>query len=146
MAPCTWSPPHICVTISTSYRAFVPTRNQEIVPPSHNHTKPPGTPSNRSTCHTHTTTVSLWELVRHLVRHRDTTVPFGAPPWHHRITVRHRATWSATVPPGPPQCRRRTDTTPRHSSVHPRSWQLSIISLYFQTMSDAISPYGLLLK
>ena len=75
------------VTFSPSIHASVPTRNQKIVPPSHNHTLPPGTPSNRATCHTHAATVSLWNLVRHLVRHRDTTVPPGAPPWNHRTTV-----------------------------------------------------------
>ena len=151
MAPLTWSPPHHRVIFSPSLHASVSTHSQEIVPPSHHHTLPPGTQSNRATCHTHAATVLLWDLVRHLVRHCDTTVPSGAPPWNHLTTVppgappchlfRHHATWSATVPP----CCRRTDTTHRHTSVHQRTWQ-SIIPLYRQTLSDAISPYSLLLK
>ena len=146
MAPCTWSSPHHRATFSPSLRASVPTSCQEILSPSHHHSLPPGTPSNRAICHTHTATVSPWgllchryttvsqcNLVRHLVRHRDITVPPGALPWN-RFT---------TVPPGSPPnappchlvhhraavhpCRRRTDTTHRHTFVHLRTWQLSIV-------------------
>ena len=94
MAPFTWTPPHHRVTFSFSLHVSEPTRNQEIVPPGHHHSLPFDTPSNRATCHTHAATVSLWNLVRHLVRHRDTTVPPGVPPWNHRTTV----------PPGAPPC------------------------------------------
>ena len=94
MAVFTWSPPHHCVTFSFSLHASVPTRNQEIVPPIHYHTLLPGTQSNRATCHTHAATLSLCNLERHLVRHRDTIVPPGEPPWNHRTTVS----------PGAPPC------------------------------------------
>ena len=71
----------------------------------------------------------------HLVHHREPTVP----PFHLEA---NRATWCATVQP----CRRRTDTTHRHTSVHPSTWQRSIIPPYLLILSDGISPYGLLLK
>ena len=74
--PCLHGSMHLVTTtspcpFSPSLRASVATRNQEIVPPSHHHTLPPGIPYNRATCHTHAATVPPWDLVCH----RDTTMP-----------------------------------------------------------------------
>ena len=100
-----------CATISPSLPASVPSRNQETVPLSHHHTLPPATPSHCASCHQHAVTVSPLDLVHH-----RTTVPPGAPPCDLvRLHV--------TVTP----CRRLTDTTHRHTYVHPRTWHLSII-------------------
>ena len=93
---------HYHATISLSFCASVPSRNQEIVPPSL--TLQPATPFHRATCHQHAATVLPWDLVRL----RSTSVP----PCHQRATwcttvipchlVRHRATQCATVPLSPP--------------------------------------------
>ena len=65
-----WSPPPHRATISLSLPAFVLSRNQETVPLSHDHILPPAKQFHRASCHQHAATVSPWDLVRHLVRHR----------------------------------------------------------------------------
>ena len=72
--------------------------------------------------------VTLNAPLCHLVRHGATRCATVLP-CH---VVRHRS----TVPP----CRRPTDTIHRHTFEY-----LSIIILYFLTMSSAISSYSLLL-
>ena len=159
--PCLHGSIHLVTTTSPCNFSFslhvsVPTRNQEIVPPSHHHTLPTGTPSHPTVppathmpqpcrcviwCATQCTTM---KQPYHCVTW-CATVPPGAPPYH---LVRHRTTWSATVPPGPPPWRRAAAVPTRHIGIPPYTHAPDSCQsyLYLQTLSDAISPYGLLLK
>ena len=112
---------HIRASISLSLHASVPSRNQESLPPSHYHTLPPTAPSlpchattyrncvavrpGATPLHQRATVTPACKLV-----HRRTTVPPGAPPCH--LVFHH-----AAVPP----CRRLTETTHRHTYIHPRT-------------------------
>ena len=73
--------------------------------------------------------------------HRATSVPPGAPPYH-------RATWCATVPPGPLLCHRPAVPPPyrRQIGIPMYTDAPDSCQSYLLVLSDAISPYGLLLK
>ena len=84
--------------------------------------------------------------------YRETWVDTVPPPWHQRTTwcitvspchlVRHRATWSATMPP----CLRAAVLPTRHIGIPMYTHAPDCCQSYLLILSDAISPYGLLLK
>ena len=106
--------------VTVSLMLHAPGHHHFTVAPIHRHSVPPcrhvtRRPSHRAIippCHFPPTYCNRFAVTPGaLPCHHCATVQPGAPPWHLSFTV--------------PPFRRSTDTTHRHTSVHPRTWHTS---------------------